>query len=249
MTADASNQTKSTTGGTLLPTLALVFAVLTLLFALLSMVLGNRVATVSRDQVDAQKNAAVLETTTVENTQAALQEARKQVETEKAGAEKIRKQLAGAMQEVKKLKADLAKANQTIEMIQNKAAAVSVPQPAPLEPATPQMPSPVKATAETGTKAAPASNTPQTQAPAQLPADVPEAVQEKSTPASQPQTMAPVPDNQKPRLEESTIQPGSSETNPGAAGTSHVAEPAAARQADAGPAAPKPTTTDKDAAE
>ena len=110
MTADASNQNKSSNAGSLMFTMALVFAALTILFAVFSMLLGSRMGTLSHNKMEAQHEATASETAAIEKKDAALQEALQRSEAEKMGAEKLRKQLSAATQEVKKLKADLSKA-------------------------------------------------------------------------------------------------------------------------------------------
>ncbi len=140
MTADASNQKKTMTTGTLLPTITLVFAGLTLLFGLFAMVSGSRMAAQTVEQMEAQKQAALSETTAQQEVQAALQEAHAQVEAEKKGAETLRKQLSSVKQELKKAKADLVKANQAIATFAAKAAAgaPTMPQTAVDSAAVPQ---------------------------------------------------------------------------------------------------------------
>ena len=55
MTADIATQRKSTGPSTLMHTLTLVFAAVTLFFALISMFLGNRISTLQANYLKAEK--------------------------------------------------------------------------------------------------------------------------------------------------------------------------------------------------
>lgn len=220
MTADASNQKKSTNTGTLMPAIALVFAFLTIVFAVFSMVLGSRMAKLSHNQMNAQNEAAASETAAIDTMETALQEARQMAEAEKVGAEKLRKQLSATMQEVKKLKADLSKANQAINTLKTKAEAAPAQLPAVPMPAFPQESPSSDPAAAVENKASLSQGTPKTEAVAPRAADIPAEAKEKppiptsGQIKSQPQKGAPDSDNQKARLEESTIKPEASANEP-----------------------------------
>jgi DNA-binding FrmR family transcriptional regulator len=117
MTAETATQPNSNASGTLMPTLALAFAILTLLLAALSMVFGNRLVTLQNSHTAAQQEAAVSEAMTVEKMQATINTIQKALEAEKATAAKLRTQIAAANKALKKTKAELASAKATIESL------------------------------------------------------------------------------------------------------------------------------------
>ena len=223
MTADAPNPKTNTNAGTLMPTLALVFAAIAIVFALSSMVLGSRMATLSHNQMNAYNEAAASEKNAIGEMETALQEAHQLVEAEQAGAEKLRKQLSAAMQEVKTLKTEIAKVNQSINALKSEAAAAPVLESVDPKPATPQDSLPATPAISIGTENNSVQVPSNTEAAVPRAADAPESIQEKSSSPhtgqvkSQPIEETPEPDNQKVRLEESYIQSGPSATEPSTA--------------------------------
>ena len=225
MTADVSQQEKPTTTGTMLPILALVFAVLTLLFALFSMVIGNRMTALSADHLRAQKERAASETTAIEATQSALQEARQQMEAQKKESEKLRNQLSAAMQQVKKLKGDLANANQAIETLKSESSTLPTMKPAAPQPAmSGQQPAGDEASIE--------------QKPA---ANPPGEIESQPQPAP-----AAAPAKQGSQLEESYISP---ESSTAASQTSAARQPAGVEKSEESQTPPAQIAIKEDAAE
>lgn len=122
MTADIATQKKNAGPSTLLHNFTLAFAALTLCFALIAMILGNRLATLQTNYLQAEKETATLEketlnqeletalktaTITLEKTQQALGE-------EKTAAEHLRRQLSAAIKDHEGAKTDLEISKQTI---------------------------------------------------------------------------------------------------------------------------------------
>ena len=117
MTADIATQTKSNTSGTQMPTLALAFAILTLILAALSLFFGTRLVALQDKHNHTQQEAAQSEATAVEEMQALIKTTRQALEAEKATTVKLRTQIAAANKALKKTKAELASAKQTIESL------------------------------------------------------------------------------------------------------------------------------------
>jgi hypothetical protein len=175
MTADIATQTKSNPSGSLIPTLALAFATLTLILAALSMVFGNRLVTLQHSQREAAKEAALSEETAVERMQTTITTIQQQLEAEKATTAKLRTQITTANKALKKTKAELATAKQTIESLKPAPADLPVSSPEATPPsetaATPapaagktvssggSAPAPVTAPDTTGQETAPAPPT------------------------------------------------------------------------------------------
>lgn len=130
--------------------LTVVAAGLTLLFALLALIFGTRLATLQNDHRNAQSASIQSEGIATLELESALATARRELEsvqqelsTEKAGIERLRRQLGVAMDELKAAKADLAGANQTIDELQSRLAQASAisAQPSDSPDPTPHVPS------------------------------------------------------------------------------------------------------------
>ena len=126
MTADITTQRKSTGPSTLLHALTLVFVAVTLFFALLSMILGNRISSLQTNYLKAEKETATLKAgalqemeTALKTTTVNLETAQQTLDKEKAGAERLRRQLSVAMKDLANAKADLASANQAITKLKS----------------------------------------------------------------------------------------------------------------------------------
>ena len=138
MTAETATQTKSNASSTLMPTLALAFAILTLFLAALSMVFGNRLVTLQNSHRESEQEAAVSEAMTVEKMQATINTIQQALEAEKATATKLRTQITAANKALKKTKAELASAKATIESLKPAATGMPLSSPdATTPPATP----------------------------------------------------------------------------------------------------------------
>ncbi len=142
MTADIANQRKPTGPSAMLHTLTMVFAAVTLFFALLSMILGNRSSTLQDRFVQAEKETATSEAMASQKIETELQAAstnlgnmQQALDKEKAAAEKIRIQLSVVMKDHAKNKAALDIANKTIADLKSTVA----PQPA-LQQTNPSVP-------------------------------------------------------------------------------------------------------------
>ena len=121
MTADISTDRKNFSDNKIFTTITLALAAITLCFALLSLVFGNRLATLRTHYLETEKETASLEAASMEDLEIAhktvlanLGTVQKSLDAEKSAANKLRKQLSGVMKDLKNTKADLAKANQTI---------------------------------------------------------------------------------------------------------------------------------------
>ena len=121
MTADIATQRKRISPSTMLHTLTLAFAALTLLFALLSMILGNRLSTLQTNYLKAEKESATSNAASIQEMETArdtamvtLETARQALDAEKAAVERLRGQLSAVMKDLENTKTDLARANQTI---------------------------------------------------------------------------------------------------------------------------------------
>lgn len=121
MTSDIAPSGKNTGPRTGFYTLTLVFAVLTLFFALLSTVLGNRLSALQTIYLNAEKESARSEAASIHDRENALHTARTNLEaaqkalaTEKAGTEQLRRKLSAATKDLEEARADLATASRTI---------------------------------------------------------------------------------------------------------------------------------------
>jgi flagellar hook-basal body complex protein FliE len=143
MTAATAIQKKQTGPSTLLHTLTLACAALTLVFALLSIILGNRLSTLQTQLLKSKIATATSEAASIQDMEATLKATMDKIETtqksldgEKAAAERHRKQLAGVMKDLEKAKADLAIANQIITRFKSTDPSQPAPTVATPEPAT-----------------------------------------------------------------------------------------------------------------
>jgi prefoldin subunit 5 len=134
MTADITTQEKESGRSGMLPTLTYAFAVLTFCFALLSMILGNRAASLHTDSLKAEKEAVTSEAasiaemeTAVKTATAGLESVQQSLNAEKAAADRLRKQLSVVSSELETTRANLAKANQTITGLKSMQPAESTP--------------------------------------------------------------------------------------------------------------------------
>jgi hypothetical protein len=121
MTADIATQKKSTAPSTLLHTLTMALAALTLFFALIAMILGNRLTTLRTYSLAVEKETALVETTSIWAMETALKTAtgnlgaaQQALGEEKAATERLRRQLAAVMKELENTKAELDHATQVI---------------------------------------------------------------------------------------------------------------------------------------
>jgi hypothetical protein len=217
MTADRSPQKNAMGSGTVLSIGALIFAVLTLLFALFSLFLGNRMASLHREGMKAQKDSMAAETTAIEEMKSAVMKAKKDLQAEKAGSKKLRKQLDAAMQELKKTQAQMAEAHKTIDGLRAKAAAAAPSLPAVSQPAAGQQDAPAVTRPVSSGEVVP-SSTPARE-PTQKSSDPVAAVQEeraaqpsKTNAAQNPEAPAPAPGKPQPAIEESNIEVGPAHT-------------------------------------
>lgn len=150
MTSDTATASTITPPRDIWQSLTVVAAGFTLLFALLALVFGNRLATLQNDYLNAQiagiqsDGIAALELeSALATARSELETAQQELSTEKAAIERLRRQLGAAMDELKATKANLAGANQTIAELQSSLAeqnAIS-PQPSESPGATPLAPS------------------------------------------------------------------------------------------------------------
>lgn len=144
MTADISPQKKQSGPTSLLPTLTLVLAAMTVCFALLSIILGNRLATLQAKRLEAQNKAVASESISMEQMANALKTATVDLETaqqalnaEKSAADRYRKQLSAVTKDLDTAKANLTNANRTITELKSMLPAKPAPagvSPDPLEP-------------------------------------------------------------------------------------------------------------------
>ncbi|WP_319525451.1 hypothetical protein [uncultured Desulfosarcina sp.] len=200
MTADRSPQKNAMVSGTVMSTGALLFAALTLLFALFSLFLGNRLASLNSERIKAQDENVATETTAIEEMKSAMTGLQKDLETEKAGSKKLQNQLDAAMQELKTTRGDLAKAHQTIDALRAKsAAAVPSPPPAP-QPQVPQQEAPAVTSPDTSGEADSVGTS--QEEPAAQPTNA----------APMPETSAPAPQPPQATIEESSIEAAPADT-------------------------------------
>jgi hypothetical protein len=187
MTADNYSKKDPPPHRSLFQTLPLVFAGLTLFFALFSIITGNRLSTLRADHLNALKESDSLETasiaevrTALDNAQANLEIAKQDAAAEKKNAEKLHQKLSTTQKELEKVKADLAAANQSIADFKatlpaEPATSVDTSNPAPLpdpghptKPASPQGQLPARQTPDQ-----PATPPPPDQTPAETPPENP----------------------------------------------------------------------------
>ena len=121
MTAENHSQKEKPTNRSLFQTVTLVFAGLTLFFAVFSIITNNRLSTLRADHLSALKQSDSLETASIEemrtaldNAQANLEAAKQDAAAEKKNAEKLNQKLSITQKELEKVKADLATASQSI---------------------------------------------------------------------------------------------------------------------------------------
>ena len=134
MTADIEPQMKPAGFSTMLPTLTLIFAGLTLFFALLSMALGNRVSTLHTHYLKTEKESAASEAASIQGLETKLNAVTSDLETaqqalaaQKTASGQLRRQLAVAMEDLKHTQTELNSANQVITRLESSL-------PAPLTP-------------------------------------------------------------------------------------------------------------------
>jgi uncharacterized coiled-coil protein SlyX len=127
MTAAIATEEKYTGPSRLLHTLSFTFALLTVIFALLSFIFGNRLSTLQThfltEKIEtATSNAASLQDmeATIATANDKLEATQKRLNREKTAAEKLRQKLAALVNDLEKTKADLASANQTIANLEAK---------------------------------------------------------------------------------------------------------------------------------
>jgi hypothetical protein len=134
MTADDATQKNVPGRSNMLPTLALAFALITLCFALLSMILGSRLSTLFTESLKAEKEAVRSEAASMGEIENALKTAtvdlkavQQALETEKAAGNRLRKQLSVVKKDLEKAKANLATADRTITKLKSMPPAESIP--------------------------------------------------------------------------------------------------------------------------
>jgi len=182
----------------MLSTGALIFAALTLLFALFSLFLGNRLSSLQSERIKAQKENVAEGTTEIEAVKNALNQVQQDLKKEKAGSKKLRKRLDAAMKELKTTRSQLSKARKTIADLRAKAATASPSLPAATSPAVSGKIAPSNIPASKPIpKAAGSTATVQVEQAAQPP--------ETST-APKPKTSAPAPEKPDAAIEESNIE-------------------------------------------
>lgn len=125
MTVDHQIQKNKIVYGSLMQTLSLVFAGMTLLFAIFSIIIGNHLSTLHAAQVKALEKSEILESESInqiqaalKNTQANLENAREEAEAEKKKVKQLTQKLTATHKELEKVKADLNIANQTVRTLQ-----------------------------------------------------------------------------------------------------------------------------------
>jgi seryl-tRNA synthetase len=195
----------------MLSTGALIFSALTLLFALFSMFLGNRISSLQSERIKAQKENVAEETTAVEEMKNTLNQVQQDLKKEKAGSKKLRKQLDAAMQELKTTRSQLSKARKTIDDLRAKNASAPPSLPSASQPGTDQQATPAVTSPAVSGKTLP-SNIPASKptpkaAGSTATVEVEQAAQpsEKST-ALKLKTSAPAPEKPDAAIEESNIE-------------------------------------------
>jgi flagellar hook-basal body complex protein FliE len=145
MTSAIATQRQTTGPSTTLHTITLAFAALTLLFALLSLILGSRLATLQTNFLSDKIETVASEAASVQDMEVSLktaidklEAAQKGLKKENAVTERLRRQLSDVMKNLEKAKAELAAANQTISALRSSAQVQSAPKVAtPEATATP----------------------------------------------------------------------------------------------------------------
>lgn len=214
MTADISTQRKHTASSNRLHNLTLAFAAFTLLFALISIIFGNRLATLQTNYLKTKNETAISEAASIQDMETALNAATTDIQTiqkaldaEKAAAAQLRRQLSIAMKELKMVKADLDIANQTIterkstlpaepapsvetpDLVETLPAAPSVETVLSPEPSPPPAPNPTNPSTPLPVPTQTPSETPTVNRPEALESQAPELPAEK--PAKQVSTPTP----------------------------------------------------------
>lgn len=175
MTADNYSKKGTPPHRSLFQMLPLVFAGLTLFFALFSIITGNRLSTLRADHLNALKEGDSLETasivevrTALDNAQANLEIAKQDAAAEKKNAEKLHQKLSTTQKELEKVKADLATANQSIADFKATLPAEPATSVDTSNPASPQGQLPARQTPDQ-----PATPPPPDQTPAETPPENP----------------------------------------------------------------------------
>lgn len=144
MTVDLNSQKDKTVHGSLYQALTLIFAGLTLLFAVFSIVIGNHLSTLQADHLKTMEAGDTAETTSIEelqttlgNTQASLEAARQETVAERKKTEKLNQKLGLMQKELAKARSDLDAAQQIIATLKR----TPPTKPAPPPGATPDLPS------------------------------------------------------------------------------------------------------------
>jgi hypothetical protein len=121
MTVDHHTHDEKIVHGSLFPTLTLVFAGMTILFAVFSIVTGSRLSALHVDQLKAVEKSSTLEAasieqmqTTLKSAQADFKDAKKEAQAEKKKVDQLTRKLSAAQKELTKIKSDLDAAHQTI---------------------------------------------------------------------------------------------------------------------------------------
>jgi hypothetical protein len=124
MTVDHQTHNENSVQGSLFQTLTLVFAGITILFAVFSIVMGNRLSVLNIHHLKTLEKSNTMETesieqmqTTLNDTQADLAAAKRQAEEEKKKASQLNRKLSATQKELAKIKSDLDLANQTISAL------------------------------------------------------------------------------------------------------------------------------------
>lgn len=176
MTADIATQTKSTGPNTMLHTLTMTIAALTLLSALLAMIFGNRMMTLQKNIMKSEQTIASSKATTIKEIQNTLSTTQQALKAEKTVADKLRQQVATATKELGMVKADLTQANQALAALKSTLTDVPVTSPGMTTP--PALPTTPPVTQTTSSPAMPPQTAP---LPTPLPAETPAVA---SVPAS-----------------------------------------------------------------
>lgn len=124
MTVDHHTHNENVVKGSLFQTLTLVFAGITIVFAVFSIVMSSHLSMLHTEQLRALKKSNTLETTSIEqmqttlnSAQADLEAAKKQAEEEKKKANQLDRKISVIQKELEKIKSDLDLANQTISAL------------------------------------------------------------------------------------------------------------------------------------
>jgi DNA-binding FrmR family transcriptional regulator len=127
MTVDVHTKNQSTVKGNRFQTLTMAFAGLTICFAVFSIIIGNRLATLRADHIKAIQESKSTESESFEKlrtdltqTQTDLTSAKKKVEEEQNKVKTLLQQLAAMKKELDKTKADLNAAQQAITSLEAK---------------------------------------------------------------------------------------------------------------------------------